>query len=58
MTATKVLVRLPTRHEVARPRLAGHHSHRASAPSAYREGDSGETVGQGESLATSAHPLV
>ena len=34
------------------------HHERASAPSAYREGDTGRQMGQGESLATSADPLV
>ena len=31
---------------------------RASAPGAYREGNAGRQMGQGQSLATSAHPLV
>src|SRR5882672_6150553 len=46
---------LPRDDRLAGPRLAGPHAYRASAPSAYRAGDSGETVGQGESLATSTH---
>ena len=43
---------------LARHRLAEGPSQRASAPGAYREGDAGGQMGQGQSLATSADPLV
>ena len=41
-----------------RPSTGPGPSHRASAPSPYRAGDPGGPVGQGQSLATPADPLV
>src|SRR6516165_3405250 len=43
---------------MARHRLAGQTPQRSPTPSAYREGSEGRQMGQGESLATSADPLV
>ncbi len=48
----------PHRAEVAADQLVGRSGHRASAPSAYRQGNTGRQMGQGESPATRADPLV
>src|SRR5260221_6005736 len=43
---------------MARPELGSPPWQRASAASAYRQGNTGRPMGQGESLATSADPFV
>ena len=52
------LVRSPTNRRTGRPSTGASPPGSASAPGAYREGDTGRQVGQGESLATPADPLV
>jgi hypothetical protein len=47
-----------TGFNLGRHRLATHHRRRATAADAYCEGNSGGSLGQGESLAMAPHPFV